>query len=55
MKNVRDAGFLRKRGGNAGSGPPPSRPSINLAKAELGVIESRKRLVSFFSVLTALS
>ena len=22
MKNVRDAGFSRKRGGNAGSGPP---------------------------------
>ena len=22
MINVRDAGFLRKRGGNAGSGPP---------------------------------
>ena len=24
MKNVRDAGFSRKRGGNAGPGPPPS-------------------------------
>ena len=23
MKNVGDAGFSRKRGGNAGSGPPP--------------------------------
>ena len=23
MKNVQDAGFSRKRGGNAGSGPPP--------------------------------
>ena len=30
MKNVRDAGFSRKRGGNAGSGPPPSRPSVIL-------------------------
>ena len=28
MKNVGDAGFSRKRGGNAGSGPPapPPRP-----------------------------
>ena len=28
---------------------------INVGKAELGVIETRIRLVSFFSVLTALS
>ena len=26
MKNVQDAGFSRKRGGNAGSGPPPPSP-----------------------------
>ena len=26
MKKVRDAGFSSKRSGNAGSGPPPSRP-----------------------------
>ena len=28
MKNVRDAGFSRKRGGNAGSGPPLPDPLI---------------------------
>ena len=29
MKNVRDAGFLRKRGGNAGSGPPLPDPKLS--------------------------
>ena len=29
MKNVRDAGFSRKRGGNAGSGPPLPDPVFN--------------------------
>ena len=28
MKNVRDAGFSRKRGGNAGSGPPLPDPLV---------------------------
>ena len=30
MKNVRDAGFLRKRGGDAGSGPPLPDPLKSL-------------------------
>ena len=29
MKNVQDAGFSRKRGGNAGSGPPPPFQTLN--------------------------
>ena len=28
MKNVRDAGFSRQRGGNAGSGPPLPDPPV---------------------------
>ena len=30
MKNVRDAGFSRKRGGNAGSGPPLPDPRLSM-------------------------
>ena len=30
MKNVGDAGFSRKRGGNAGSGPPLPDPVLTL-------------------------
>ena len=30
MKNVRDAGFSRKRGRNAGSEPPPPDPLLRL-------------------------
>ena len=32
MKNVRDAGFSRKRGGNAGSGPPLPDPRLSEAR-----------------------
>ena len=31
MKNVRDAGFSRKRGGNAGSGPPLPDPQFSMS------------------------
>ena len=30
MKNLRDAGFSRKRGGNAGSGLPLPDPLVNV-------------------------
>ena len=33
MKNVGDAGFSRKRGGNAESGPPPPPPFQTLVYA----------------------
>ena len=34
MKNVGDAGFSRKRGGNAGSGPPNPDPDIRCCRCK---------------------
>ena len=36
MKNVRDAGFSRKRGGNGGSGPPLPDPRVKVEKRSPG-------------------
>ena len=38
MKNVRDAGFSRKRGGNAGSGPPLPDPRGNPTTAYINTL-----------------
>ena len=36
MNNVRDAGFSRKRGGNAGSGPPLLDPALSAISSSPG-------------------
>ena len=38
MKNVRDAGFSRKRGGNEGSGPPLPDPLCYVSKQDFPVV-----------------
>ena len=43
MKNVRDAGFSRKRGGNAGSGPPLPDPHVRLIEVDLVLIQVKSK------------
>ena len=38
MKNARDAGFSRRRGGNAGSGPPLPDPVPSSSARNVGII-----------------
>ena len=44
MKNVRDAGFARKGGGNAGSGPPPPIQTCEFIRNCVGHINLRTGL-----------
>ena len=47
MYNVRDAGLSRKRGGNAGSGPPLPDPGLSFSSHPQGLPSAKFKLLIF--------